>query len=187
MLTTLASFSVQTSPLTARTLETLIRLSTAHAKARLSHTVDERDAIAAEEILRFALFKEVVKPASQAKRRKVRRGNESETDASSTDEDDEDEDEDERGVERMEMPKDANKRGGPRRQPPRRATSSRGNSPVLDRRSVARETPGVDEDEEEAMRMMQVEEDSQETQTQTQTQSQVETPDEIAPGLSRGR
>ncbi|KAI5478455.1 minichromosome maintenance protein 3 [Pseudohyphozyma bogoriensis] len=53
-----------TSPLTARTLETLIRLSTAHAKARLSTEVQEKDARAAGEILRFALFKEVVKPTS---------------------------------------------------------------------------------------------------------------------------
>lgn len=49
----------RTSPITARTLETLIRLSTAHAKARLSRRVEEEDAIVAEEILRFALFKEV--------------------------------------------------------------------------------------------------------------------------------
>lgn len=50
----------RTSPLTARTLETLIRLATAHAKSRLSNRVEERDAEAAEEILRFALFKEVL-------------------------------------------------------------------------------------------------------------------------------
>ena len=50
----------RTSPLTARTLETLIRLATAHAKSRLSSKVEERDAEAAEEILRFALFKEVL-------------------------------------------------------------------------------------------------------------------------------
>jgi DNA replication licensing factor MCM3 len=50
----------KTSPLTARTLETLIRLSTAHAKARLSSRVEERDTQVAESILRFALFKEVV-------------------------------------------------------------------------------------------------------------------------------
>jgi DNA replication licensing factor MCM3 len=58
----------KTAPLTARTLETLIRLSTAHAKARLSQRVEERDAEAAEAILRFALFKEV-----QADERKKRR------------------------------------------------------------------------------------------------------------------
>lgn len=52
----------RTSPLTARTLETLIRLSTAHAKARLSSVVEVKDAKAAEKILRYALFREVVKP-----------------------------------------------------------------------------------------------------------------------------
>ncbi|KTW32404.1 MCM DNA helicase complex subunit MCM3 [Pneumocystis jirovecii RU7] len=51
----------KTSPITARTLETLIRLSTAHAKVRLSQKVEEKDAYVAEEILRYSLFKEVVK------------------------------------------------------------------------------------------------------------------------------
>ncbi|CAG8643009.1 6166_t:CDS:10, partial [Ambispora gerdemannii] len=48
----------KTSPITARTLETLIRLATAHAKSRLSDEVEEEDAKVAEEIVRFALFKE---------------------------------------------------------------------------------------------------------------------------------
>lgn len=56
--------------MTARTLETLIRLSTAHAKARLSNRVEEKDAKEAEAILRFALFKEVVEDPRK-KRRKV--------------------------------------------------------------------------------------------------------------------
>ena len=79
----------KTSPMTARTLETLIRLSTAHAKARLSHRVEEKDAEAAESILRFALFKEVVED-ERKKRRKVSRADEDamSTDSSSSDNDD---------------------------------------------------------------------------------------------------
>ncbi|KAI6782701.1 DNA replication licensing factor MCM3 [Emericellopsis cladophorae] len=61
----------RTSPLTVRTLETLIRLATAHAKSRLSPRVEERDALAAEGILRFALFKEVLEDHSRRKRRRT--------------------------------------------------------------------------------------------------------------------
>lgn len=61
----------RTSPLTVRTLETIIRLATAHAKSRLSTRVEERDALAAEGILRFALFKEVVQDESRKKRRRT--------------------------------------------------------------------------------------------------------------------
>ena len=77
----------KTSPMTARTLETLIRLATAHAKARLSHRVEEKDAQAAESIMRFALFKEVVED-ERRKRRKVV----DDDDDQSLDEEDEDED-----------------------------------------------------------------------------------------------
>ncbi|TDL28827.1 ATP dependent DNA helicase [Rickenella mellea] len=59
----------RTSPLTARTLETLIRLATAHAKARLSPKVQQKDAHVAEEILRYALFKEVLKREKRKKRK----------------------------------------------------------------------------------------------------------------------
>jgi DNA replication licensing factor MCM3 len=59
--------------LTARTLETLIRLATAHAKARLSPKVEERDASAAEDILRYALFKDVVR-RQRRKKRKLNHG-----------------------------------------------------------------------------------------------------------------
>ena len=73
----------RTAPMTARTLETLIRLATAHAKARLSNRVEQKDAEVAEGILRFALFKEVVSD-ERRKRRKTRHAE----DAMSTDSDD---------------------------------------------------------------------------------------------------
>jgi len=80
----------KTSPMTVRTLETLIRLATAHAKARLSNRVEERDAAAAEAILRFALFKEVVQDESRKKRRKTRPVDADEDEDSSEGDDDED-------------------------------------------------------------------------------------------------
>lgn len=44
-------------PVTARQLETLIRLSTAMAKARLAKTVERTDAEKAYQLLYFACFK----------------------------------------------------------------------------------------------------------------------------------
>ncbi|USW50197.1 Putative mini-chromosome maintenance protein [Septoria linicola] len=81
----------KTSPMTARTLETLIRLATAHAKSRLSNRVDEKDAEIAEGILRFALFKEVVE--DERKRRKRARRS-PDPDAMSTDDSDSSDDDD---------------------------------------------------------------------------------------------
>lgn len=43
-----------------RTLETLIRLSTAYAKLRLSKHVTLQDAVFAERLLNFALFNEKI-------------------------------------------------------------------------------------------------------------------------------
>ncbi|KAF5022225.1 hypothetical protein F66182_5740 [Fusarium sp. NRRL 66182] len=80
----------RTSPLTVRTLETIIRLATAHAKSRLSTRVEERDAVAAEGILRFALFKEIVEE-SRKKRRKTQTVDfASSSEESSSENDDED-------------------------------------------------------------------------------------------------
>ncbi|KAF2151814.1 DNA replication licensing factor mcm3 [Myriangium duriaei CBS 260.36] len=81
----------RTSPMTARTLETLIRLATAHAKSRLSNRVEEKDAEVAEGILRFALFKEIVDDGRR-KRRKTRRT--PDADAMSTDDESSDDDDD---------------------------------------------------------------------------------------------
>ncbi|XP_040566127.1 DNA replication licensing factor Mcm3 [Lepeophtheirus salmonis] len=50
----------RTQPVTARALETLIRLSCAHAKARLSKIVNKQDALAAIELVQFAYFKKVL-------------------------------------------------------------------------------------------------------------------------------
>jgi DNA replication licensing factor MCM3 len=85
----------RTSPITARTLETLIRLSTAHAKARLSKRVEQKDAEVAEQILRFALFKEVVEDDRRKRRRTVRDPDAMSTDGESSGDDDEDGDEQE--------------------------------------------------------------------------------------------
>ena len=53
--------SAKTIPITARTLETLIRISTAHAKCRLSKKIEARDAEAAIELIQYAYFAKVVK------------------------------------------------------------------------------------------------------------------------------
>jgi DNA replication licensing factor MCM3 len=83
----------RTSPITARTLETLIRLSTAHAKARLSKNVERKDADIAEQILRFALFKEVVQDDRRKRRRTAHDPDAMSTDGESSDDEGGDEQE----------------------------------------------------------------------------------------------
>lgn len=121
----------RTSPITARTLETLIRLSTAHAKARLSKRVEQRDAEVAEQILRFALFKEVVQDDRRKRRRTARDPDAMSTDGESSDDDDEDGDEAETTQSR--------RTGGP---------STRSQRPGTAARTPATE-PEVDDEEEE--------------------------------------
>lgn len=164
----LATNQKKTAPLTARTLETLIRLSNAHAKARLSSTVDEQDAVAAKEILRFALFKEVIAPESnKTKRRKVARGEDA------SDEDEASSDDEPARSQRMEMPA----KGAPTPRSTRTAKRA-GTAPVTS------PTPGgsspvayEDEDEDAEAAMM----ETMETDTQTQTQSQSQTDAFAAP------
>jgi len=72
----------------------LIRLATAHAKARLSPKVESVDAKQAEEIMRFALFREVPKRQRRKKRKlnngaAVRKGSDGSDDGESDDSDDE--------------------------------------------------------------------------------------------------
>ena len=54
-----AKSSANNLPITARTLETIIRVATAHAKARIADTVDAGDVDAAVEIINFCLFHEI--------------------------------------------------------------------------------------------------------------------------------
>ncbi|GAA5970995.1 hypothetical protein JCM3765_002288 [Sporobolomyces pararoseus] len=153
----------RTSPMTVRALETLIRLSTAHAKARLSPDVLEVDALAAESILRYALYKEVIKVSKKGekqggKRRKLnkkkknkpRRDKGSDDESSSEEEDgddsSDDEDDEDGDGKRMEMPGAVN--GGARANLARGAKKAGTNLQEQD------EEEEEDDDDQDAMEAM---------------------------------
>lgn len=136
----------RTSPITARTLETLIRLSTAHAKARLSNEVTVNDAKQAYAILRFALFKEMPEKEDRRKRRRTANVDSSEeTDASDNSDGSNDSDGD--------QPSTTRRRGQTSR---RSAPASRGSQRSRRTNNTQRRT--VDDDDEE-----EIEEDTQQT------------------------
>lgn len=78
----LAADVARTSPVTARTLETLIRLSSAHAKARMNRAVELQDAEAAVELVQYAYFKKVLE--KDRKRSRKEEDSEEEEEESST-------------------------------------------------------------------------------------------------------
>ncbi|CAG2118216.1 unnamed protein product, partial [Medioppia subpectinata] len=70
------SDEARTQPVTARSLETMIRLATAHARARLSKNVEAQDANCAVELIHFAIFKTVLSKPKKRKREDEEGGDE---------------------------------------------------------------------------------------------------------------
>ena len=155
----------RTSPLTARTLETLIRLSTAHAKARLSGRVEEDDAVAAEEILKFALFREVAVKEDRRKRRRTTQGDvnmdSSEEDGSGDDSEDDDDD-------------DGAYRGSrPNKTAPKRSTRSQRSQPSSRTNGTNGHAADKQDDDKEEEDDAEAEDDTQGTTQQTGAESQL--------------
>lgn len=74
----------RTQPVTPRTLETMIRLSTAHAKARMARKVTLEDAQAALELIHYAYFKKVLEKTKKNKRRRNSQQSDESADEDST-------------------------------------------------------------------------------------------------------
>ena len=167
----------RTSPLTARTLETLIRLSTAHAKSRLSARVEESDAVIAEEVLRFALFREVAVKEDRRKRRKTKKTNDADGDAamdsaaesSEDDDDDEDDDDNDDTPYRGTGPRTNGAKAATRSQRSTRTNGTNGTNGTASRRVVQDEDEDEDEDEDDEDEQPQNdEEDNEERETHPQ-------------------
>jgi DNA replication licensing factor MCM3 len=102
-------------------------LSTAHAKARLSKRVEQKDADIAEQILRFALFKEVVEDDRRKRRRTARDPDAMSTDGESSGDDDNEDGDEQEAVQ-------SRRTGGPSTRSQRTGTTR---------------TPAADEEEEQ--------------------------------------
>lgn len=72
--TLLQTAARQTLPITARTLETIIRLSTAHAKLKQQNTVTSADVDAALEVLEFAIHHREQEKKDDAKKKRASEG-----------------------------------------------------------------------------------------------------------------
>jgi len=94
-LNTESSQMARTQPITARSLETMIRLSTAHARSRMSKLVTKDDALVAIELVQFAYFKRVLE--KEKKKRKQHDEDEEDMEVDADDADGNEKDDEEEG------------------------------------------------------------------------------------------